>query len=70
MTQPLLPQAKQREDEQNHNDQADEINQTMHVALPKLPLPWQAESKITLGKKVPAGRTARRDEYWETRAGM
>jgi hypothetical protein len=42
MTQPLLPQAKQREDEQNHNDQADEINQTMHVALPKLPLPWQA----------------------------
>jgi hypothetical protein len=55
MTQPLLPQAKQREDEQNHNDQADEIDQTMHVALPKLPLPWQAESKITLGKESSGG---------------
>jgi hypothetical protein len=29
----LLPQAKQREDEQNHNDQADEINQSMHGPL-------------------------------------
>jgi hypothetical protein len=33
-----LPQAKQREDEQNHDDQADKINQTIHGALPKLPL--------------------------------
>jgi hypothetical protein len=70
MTQPLLPQAKQREDEQNHNDQADEINQTMHVALPSCLSRGKPKAKSPSGKKVPAGRTARRDEYWETRAGM
>jgi hypothetical protein len=58
MTQPFLPQAKQREDEQNHDDQADEINQTMHVALPKLPLGGNPKAKSAWGKKVPAGRRA------------
>jgi hypothetical protein len=55
MTQPFLSQAKQREDEQDHDDQADEIDQTMHVALPKLPLPWQPESKLTWRKQSSGG---------------
>jgi len=47
-----LPQAKRREDEQNHDDQADKINQTIHGALPKLPLsPWQPENETPFKKE-------------------
>jgi hypothetical protein len=58
MAQPFLsalPQTKEREDEQNHDDQADEVNQTIHGGLPKLPLPWQPENKITLGEESSGG---------------
>ena len=62
MAQPFLsplPQAKQREDEQNHDDQADEINQTIHGALSlscRFPR-GELKTKPPSGKKVPAGRT-------------
>jgi hypothetical protein len=58
MAQPFLsplPQAKRREDEQNHDNQADEINQTIHGALPKLPLSPRGnpKTKPPSRKKVP-----------------
>jgi hypothetical protein len=51
-----LPQAKQREDEQNHDDQADKINQTIHGALPKLPLsPVATRKKTFFGEESSGG---------------
>jgi hypothetical protein len=62
MAQPFLsplPQAKRREDEQNHDNQADEINQTIHGALPKLPLsPVATRKRNPLQERKFRGRLA------------
>jgi hypothetical protein len=50
---PVLTQAKEREDEQDHDDQTDEINESIHVPLREVILPGDLRHQLTRTSKVP-----------------